>query len=304
MNRWRARRPLGVWLGLIVVLALWSGAVWATLRLSNQLSGPPQNWPLTLGLFGLTLGALAAFALGGVLLYRVLSALTLSYRIDRNAVTIHWLGNTAVVPMNRIEAVEIGVQARRLPNFLARSFGYRRGTGETTAGTPLFLFSTAPLGQSVTLVTNASSYVISPANRDAFVQEVEDRRNLGIVQGQSEGVVRTSRLSYAFWTDPGVRLCLALGLLFNLGLWAALSARYTGLSETVALRFDATGTIVGNVPREQILVLPLIGLLAWLANAGLGVGVYRLSRVGAMLLLVGTIVVQSLLAVSLIGAMG
>ena len=304
MNRWRARRPLGVWLGLIVVLALWAGAVWATLYLADQLSGPPQNWPLTLSLFGLTLATLAGFALGGVLLYRVLSALTLSYRIDRNAVTIHWLGNTAVVPMNRIAAVEIGVQARRLPNLLARSFGYRRGVGETAAATPLFLFSTAPLDQSVILATDSSSYVISPANRDTFVQEVEDRRNLGIVQGQSEGVLRTSRLSYAFWTDNVVRLCLLLGLLFNLVLWGVLSARYTGLSETVALRFDATGTIVGNVPREQILVLPLIGLLAWLANAGLGVGVYRLSRVGAVLLLVGTIVVQSLLAVSLLGAMG
>lgn len=303
MNRWRARRPWGIWLGLLLALVAWAGAGWASLTVSRRLAGPPSDWPLTLGIFGLVVLTLTGFVVGGVVLYRVLSALTLHYRIDRNAVTIHWLGNTAVVPMNRIAGVTIGVQASRLPTMLARSFGYRRGIGRTADGTPLVLFSTAPLAQSIVLTTDTSAYVVSPHNRDGFVQEIEERRNLGIVQGQQEGVVRTSRLSYAFWTDPGIRISLALGLLFNLLLWAVLSARYTTLSDVLALRFDATGTIVGTVPREQILALPLIGLLVWLANAGLSMAVYRLSKVGAILLLVGAIVGQCLLAVSLWAAM-
>lgn len=303
MNRWAARRSISVWFGFLVVLALWAGATWAIITLSAQLQGPPNNWPLTLRSFGLLVAALAGLSLGGLLLYHILSALSLHYRIDRNAVTIHWLGNTAVVPMNRITGVDIGVKAQRLPSIFLRLFGYRRGTGRTIQGMPLYLFSTTRLSNAVLLTTTSSVYAISPAKRDAFVQEVEGRRGLGIVQSQTEGVLRTTRVSYPFWTDRTVRLCLMIGLGLNLALWGILSTRYTYLDALVALRFDGTGTAIGSVPREQILALPLLGLLAWLANAGLGVGIYRLSRVGAVLLLVGAIVVQSLLAVSLLGVM-
>lgn len=301
MNRWAARRSLGIWVGLLLVVALWGGAVWAGMSLAGQLQGSPKDWPLTLESFGLLLAALGGFSFGGIGLYRALSALTLYYRIDRNAVTIHWLGNTAVVPMDRITAVDIGVKAQRLPTIFSRSFGYRRGTAWSADDTPVYLFATTALPQTVILYTSSSAYAISPAKRDAFVQEVEGRRGLGIVQGQTEGVVRTTRVSYPFWTDRTVRACLALGLVLNLALWGILSSRYTQLAETVALRFDATGSPVSSVSREQVLALPLIGLLAWLANAGLGVGIYRLSRVGTVLLLVGAIVIQSLLAVSLLG---
>ncbi|HEY1012163.1 MAG TPA: PH domain-containing protein [Herpetosiphonaceae bacterium] len=303
MNRWSSARSLGVWLSVLLMLGLWAGAAVAAQTLAAQLAGPPGAWPITLRSFGLLLATLAGLSLGGVLLYRILSAWTLHYQIDRNAVTIRWLGNSWVVPMDRIAAIEVGLERARLPLLGALSFGYRRGVGRTAEGEPLHLFSAAPLSRSVILRTSGAAYAISPANRDAFVQEVEGRRGLGVVQSQAEGVARTKLVSYPFWTDRLVRGLLGAGLLFNLLLWAILSWRYAMLPPEVALRFDASGSAVGVAPREQLLALPLIGLLVLLANAAVGVWVHRFLRIGALLLLIGALMSQLLLAVSLLGVM-
>ena len=300
MNHWAARRPLSVWIGLGITLVIWAGALWATWQLSTQLTGPPRMWPLTPSVFGVFLIAILGLILGGVLAYRTISALSLNYRIDRNAVTVRWLGNQAVIPMDRIQAVEIGLRAgARLPWFGTRVFGYKRGVGRVDSGEAVHLFATGSLHDAVTLVLPQSTYVITPVQRDAFVQEIEDRRGLGVVQSQSESVIRTTRVSYPFWTDRLVRMCFMIGFLLNLGLWGLISIRYTELAEFIYLRFDVTGAPIDLFPREQLLALPLIGLLTWLVNIGIGLVIYRMSRIGTLLLLIGASIIQVLLAVAI-----
>ncbi len=300
MNRWAARRPFSVWGGLLLTVAMWAAAGWAAVQLADQLAGAPRDWPLTLRSFGLLVAVLIGLSLGAILFYRALSALLMRYQVDRNAVTVHWLGNRAVIPMDRIAAVTVGAPPMRLPWFGARLLGYNRGSGTTADGATVHLFAPGPLKEAVAVtLANGSIYVIAPAQRDSFVQEVEGRRGLGVVQGQAEGVVRTTRVSYPFWTDGLVRLMLMLGLLLNLALWGILSTRYSQIAALVSLRFDATGAAIGVVSREQLLALPLIGLLVWLANTAISLAVYRSSRVGALLLLIGSSVIQGLLAVAL-----
>ncbi|ABX07596.1 MAG TPA: hypothetical protein DEF47_06965 [Herpetosiphon sp.] len=297
MNRWWAKRTLRLWVALAITLLMIGATIWATMQLLADISGTASAWRIDLTTFAWFATAVSGFLISLIMLYRVGSALTLHYRVDRNALTIHWLGNTAVVPMNLITAVEPSVDVKQKPGLLTR-FGYISGVGQAADEQILNFFSTQPAEQSLLLRTTGGSYVITPAQRDSFIQEVESRLNLGVVQVQSEGVVRSTRIAYDFWLNNAVRWALVVGLLLNFAVWGLIAWRYNQLPLEVPIRIDATGAVSGVEAREQLLALPLVGLLAWLINAGFGALVYRTSRAGAFALLIGSSVIQLFLAVA------
>lgn len=301
MNRWKAKRSITVWLGLFGLLLAVAGTAWSGVQLATFLRGAPNQWTINVTTFGWWLGLIGGILLSGTLLYRVISALTLYYQVDRNAVTVHWFGNTSTIPMHAITAVSSETTLKQAAPLWRRLTGFVTGNGRTTNDQPLTFFSTASMKDAVLLQTANTSYVISPIKRDEFISEVEGRRNLGIVQLQQEGMVASRRVAYDFWADRGVRQSVALAFMLNLVLWGLVAWRYPNLASDIAMRFDANGTTMGVVPRPQILLLPLLGLLAWLVNLAFGVAMYRLSRVGALLLQVGAIIAQLLLIVAVWG---
>src|SRR5690349_24535505 len=127
MRRWRPQSSLGPWIALLLMLAALAGAVALGLRLAQALSGPPEDWPITLQLYWQLVGLLALLLVAGALAYRALAALTLSYELDRNGLYIIWLGNRAVVPLDQIQSVDLGVVPAGLPWRLVQGVGYYWG---------------------------------------------------------------------------------------------------------------------------------------------------------------------------------
>lgn len=267
-------------------------------RLVAALARPPSAWPIDGQLYAQGLLVLALLLLSGMLLYRVLATLTLSYAVDRNGVYIFWLGNRAVVPLQQIESVESGLTLPPSLGAVLRSVGYNHGQVRTREGRVVHRFATVSLRRSLVLHTAAASYALSPQDSDGFVQDLEQRRRLGSIQQLAPGVEQGRLFLYAFWEDRIVRSALLLALVLNLALFGWLMLMYPSLPALVELRANAAGTAAALRPRYQLLVLPLAGSVVGLLNAGLGLTLYGREPAGARLLQIASVVVQSLFVVA------
>jgi hypothetical protein len=284
-------------LGLL--LASLAAAAPALARIAGRLAGAPEVWRVDLGLFGLIMVLLALLVIAGWLAYRTAAAFTLGYEMDRNGLYITWLGNRAVVPLDRITSIDVGAFEARLPLPLIQGIGYYWGAARLPGGQRLHLFATRPPARCLVVYTPEGAYALSPADLDAFVQDLEQRRNLGAAKPLTTKLQSSRIFLYAFWNDPTVRGLLLLALLLNLAAVGVLAARYPELAPLVEMRFDATGEVAELRPRHQALFLPLAAFGLSLLNMALGLALYHRERLGARLLQGASVIVQLLFAVAL-----
>lgn len=131
------------------------------------------------------------------------------------------------------------------------------------------------------------------------MQDLEQRRRIGVVKPLTTGQEHGRILFYAFWNDQVVRWALLLALLLNLLVLGILAARYPYLSPSVEMRFNAIGEAVEMRPRHQVLFLPLAAIGLGLLNAALGLAIYRWERTGARLLQITSVVLPILFGVAI-----
>ena len=300
MRRWLPQPSPGRLIGLAIIAATLVLAALLGVRLVAALVRPPEQWPVDLTLYGQLVALLALLVLAGVLVYRVVGAWTLAYELDRNGLYILWAGNRATVPLGQVERVDVGAPGARLSPSPLRGVGYYRGRGRTDDGRTLHMFATRPLRQSLVLHTATDAYAISPADPDAFVQDLEQRRNLGVVKPLAPALDQSRIFFYAFWSDTLVRRALVVAFLLNLLLLGFLAARYPALGSTVQMRFNAAGALAELRPRHQVLFLPLAAFVVSLLNTGLGLTIYARERAGARMLQLGSVLVQVLFAIAVL----
>jgi hypothetical protein len=244
------------------------------------------------------LALLGCLAVAGWLAYRAAAAFTLGYELDRNGLYITWLGNRAVVPLDRITSIDVGAPAR-LPWSILQGIGYYWGQARLADGGKLHLFATRPPARCLIVYTTDGAYALSPADPEAFVQDLEQRRNLGAAKPLAPSVEPSRIFLYDFWNDRTVRTLLLVALALNLAALAFLALRYPELAPMVEMRFDATGEVAELRPRHQALFLPLAAFGLSLLNIALGLALYHRERLGARLLQGASVIVQMLFAVAL-----
>jgi hypothetical protein len=298
MRRWKPKPSFGRWLALALLIAALALAGVLGARLARSLAGPPESWPVDLALYVEVLGFLVALILGGALAYRVGAALTLGYELDRNGLYITWLGNRAVVPLEQIQSIDVGVRDAALPPF--RGIAYYHGQGRMATGKRLHLFATQPLDRCLVVYTADAAYAISPATPEAFVQDLESRRNLGATKPLAPAFEPSRMFLYAFWNDSTVRVLLLIAFVLNLLVLGFLTMRYPALDAMVQMRFDAAGQAADLRPRHQVLFLPLAAFGLSLFNVVLGLLFYRRQQIGARLLQGASVVVQILFGIATI----
>lgn len=298
MRRWKpqiASRRIFAW----VLLAIMVGAtLFVGIRFVLPLLRSPDEWPISIALYGQLVLLLALLMVTGQLTYRIAAGLTLAYEMDRNGLYIVWLGNRAVVPLEQIESIDVGATGATVPSQLFQGFAYYWGQGRTREGRTLHLFTTRPLGESLIIHTATASYALAPAEQEGFVQDLEQRRRLGAVKSLTPTVELGRTLFYAFWADQLVRRVLVTAGICNLLLLGLLSTRYPQLPPTIALRFDAAGQPADLVPRHQSLYLPLVAFSLILINIGLGLLFYQREPTGARMLQIGSVIIQLLFAIA------
>lgn len=245
--------------------------------------------------FLLSLGILALLFLLALLGYWLYGLLWSSFHLDRNALVIRWGATAQVVPMASITGVLSGQDLKGITYFRgARWPGLRMGYGEIEEIGPTLFFATGSLQRQVILTTDTLAYALSPADPENFIEVTRQRLGMGPTQSVEQASRQPEFLSWSFWGDRlGLALLLsALALL--LLLFGYISARYGSLAELQPLHFDAAGQPDRWGTRVQVFTLPFIGLLALIANAGLGFLLYERERTASYLLWCGAIGVQLL----------
>ncbi|NWG20060.1 MAG: hypothetical protein HXY39_06995 [Chloroflexi bacterium] len=297
MRRWKPQSGTGRWIALVLSLLALGGAGFAFVSLGSRISGDPARWQIDIGAFGLLLMFLLTLAAAGWCIYRFVAAMTLHYELDRNGMYITWAGNRTTIPLDRVNNIDAGAG----PVFLPLGVLQRIGTywGRAFAGeTPLYLFATRHPDECLVIYTPGAAYAISPDDPDAFVQDLEQRRNLGATKTVQPAVEHSQVFHYAFWQSSTILTLVLATVLVNLLAFGIISARYPALAPLVEMRFDAIGEVAELRPRHQALFLPLAALGLSLLNMAAGLALYNRLPPGAQLLQGASVIVQILFLVA------
>jgi Bacterial PH domain len=300
MRRWRPQLSGHRWIALLLLALTLTAIILPATQLLQIFAGPPEGWAISLRMFWWALLLIALVLVAFLLLYRTIAAFTLAYELDRNGLYILWAGNRAVIPLDQVASLEVGITVE--PTLLSplKRIGYHWGSATSDDQRAVQLFTTLPPERSMVVHTASASYVISPADPEQFAQEFEQRRNLGATKPLSAAIETGRLFLYSFWSDPTVRSLLLTALILNLIGLAALTWRYPDLAAALEMRFDPTGQVVDMRPRHQVLFLPLAAFGLTLVNLALGVALYRRETLSARLLQGASVTVQILFVVAIV----
>lgn len=287
MEAFKPRRWLGLVNGLALVsliLTLDGFMIWGISQMGISIAG--------FFLLLLLAGSLIVFVLFGYWLYGLLWS---GFHADRNALVIRWGAMTQVVPMESITAVLSGEQAKGITRFRGALWpGLRVGYGEIEDIGPTLFFATGSLRSQVILITPALAYALSPDDPEAFLGALRQRLSMGPTQSVEQVSQQPAFLTWRLWNDRLGLALLASALVLLVALFGYISLRYPSLADLQPLHFDSAGQPDRWGARLQVFTLPFIGLLALIANSGLGFLLYDRERSAAYLLWSGSIGVQLL----------
>jgi len=297
MIEWRPRRLVGV----IVTSGAMVGILLIDATLILSLIGRPLSFTSFL------LGFLVFLSLGPLLFlaYRIHQLLTLRYLMDRDSVTIVCGGIRQVVPLSNLSSIVAPTGSRgkglsHLPSPRLVWLGCWLGRSQSKDMGPLLFYATEHPKKQLFLVTRSSAYALSPSNLAGFLAALEARRQMGPTQALEEKITYGTLISLPFWRDRLAQLLLALGALANGALFAYLLARYPTLPRILPLHFTAFGGVDRIAPKEQILRLPTIGLVTFIANTLLGFALHRREPLATYLLAGTGLLAQFLIAIALL----
>ncbi len=243
------------------------------------------------------LGLLLLLSLGlfGLLFYWLYGLVMSSYQFDRNALIITWGATAHVVPMGSVTGVLVGSQTEGIKRFRGGIWlGHMTGYGEIKGIGPTLFFATGLLGKQIVITTPALAYALSPADAEAFLEAFRQRLKMGPTQEVEQISYRPEFFDWSFWNDRlGLSLLGAATLILIL-LFGYICLRYPSLQELQPLHFNAAGEPDRWGGRAQVFTLPFIGLLALVANGGLGILLYQREPPFSYLLWSGTVGVQIL----------
>ena len=279
------------WLGLasglalmLFVLALDALLIWGISQVGISLVG-----------FLLALAVVASLFVLILLGYWLYGLLWSGYYVDRNALVIRWGATTQVVPLENVDAVLTGDQVEGIMRFRGPLWpGLRVGYGELADIGPTLFFVTTSLRGQVILTTPALAYALSPADQSAFLETFRHRLSMGPTQSVEQVSQQPAVLTWGFWSDSLGMALLSGAVVLLIALFGFIALRYPSLADFQPLHFDIAGLPDRWGTRAQVFTLPFIGLLALIANGGLGFLLYERERPAAYLLWSGAIGVQLL----------
>lgn len=294
MTKWEINggRGFGVGIGSMTLITVVNAA----------LIGIAASQPITFGTFIVGVSVLFGLLLVGLIAYWVYGLAGGSYLLDRNALIIQWGPSKQVIPTNDIERVFTGDEIEGDIRFYGGGWpGHWVGYGEIADVGETLFYATQPPRKQIFVTTPGLVYGISPADREAFLESLQTRVQMGPTQAMEPSSTRPPILEWPIWRDGLGLALLGVGGLAFAGLVGFLCFRFQGLPFLIPLHFGASGSPDRLGPRGEIFLVPLIGLLTWLTNGVLGSLLYRRERVASYLLWGGSILVQLLVWTAALG---
>lgn len=281
-------RRIGTLLGAAMTIL----ALVAALLLGWRTAGEP----LSLASFTAMLAALGLLASALAFSYWTWGCASLQYRLTRNTLVIDWAGNQERIPLTAIQNL---VPGRELPapNRLSGVgwLGYRIGRG-AVQGQPVLVFANYHAALELVYVqTPQAVYAIAPGDIQRFTAEIRRRLEMGPSTTEVQRNRRWLPWQLSAWHDRAALGLLGAALLVNLVLFAYEAFVMPAAPDITVLRFSPQGATELAGPREDLLLLPLVGLLVLVANTVLGVVLHLWERFAAYVVFSAGVLVQCLL---------
>lgn len=232
--------------------------------------------------------------------WRTWLCLSLSYWLDRNAVTIAWGPLRQIIPLGHIQRIRRGAATVETPSWRDRwprmrpllEYGPDLGRVWTLDNTQVASLASRPAPEQLLFVTDQGIFGISPADPNAFLKALEEHRRLGPTRLLAMER-RVPRLATSpLWQDRlGVGMLVAsfVGWLLLLGI---AMTRFPSLP----LAMES----LDGADRRWIFALPAFGLVVWLVNGVWGLLTYERQRIASWLLWGGSLVVEAAILVALL----
>lgn len=300
MRRWKPFAAHGRWLALILAIVFTGGAVAFFVLTRRHFVGAATAWSINLTFYAQFMAMLAMLT-GAILAWlRFIQAQTLWYGIDRNAVYIASLGNTELVPLDQIRRIDFGTPVHHLSLRFIQGIGCYWGDGVAADDSTVYVRSTVPPSRCLFITTVSGVYAIAPSEIEAFVQDLEQRSNLGVTKHLAREIQYGPWLNTPFWYDRTNQLLFGISIGINVIAVGILAWYYPTLADMVQMRFDAIGDVAELRPRYQTLFLPLAALGVTAVNLFAALISFKYERLVAHLLLGASVVVQIMFFVAVV----
>ncbi len=209
-----------------------------------------------------------------LILYRLYALLNAHYILERDGLRLRWGLRAENLSIHDIEWVRPASDLAAPLPLPPLSFSGGILGMVTTADLGPVEFLGAEMAPMLLVATPQRIYAISPAAPNAFLKAFRNT----IEMGSLDSIPTYSALPAAYlvrvWQDRLARTLLGLGLAFTLLLFVAVSLAVPGVAQ-VSLGFDANGQPITPVPGEQLLLLPVLGGVAWVIDVVAGLLLYR-----------------------------
>lgn len=300
MRRWKPYPSPGRWLALVLAVVFTGGCIAFAILAQRHFSGISTEWTINLEFYLQFLAMLVMIVCAGSAWMRFIQAQTLWYGLDRNAVFISSLGNRELVPLDQIRRLDFGIQVGKLPRAMLQGIGCYWGESVDAEQTQVFVRSTLSMSRCLFILTARGTYAISPSEMEMFVQDLEQRSNLGATKRLVPETEYGPWFNTPFWSDSSSTLLLGLAIVINVLSVGLLAWYYPTLQETIHMHFDAIGDVSQLRPRYQALFLPLAALGVTAVNLLAAMLCFRFEKLVARLLQGASVVVQTLFAVAVL----
>jgi hypothetical protein len=258
-----------------------------------------QNDPPAI--FNLLVGLLIVLGIIGATLHWTLVAFKLGYHLNRNGLAIQWGLGQQLIPFNLIQTIIPGKDITMPAKFRGANIaGLRVGRGELPGYGLLKFRATAPLADSLLIITPQQAYVISPNQPQAFLRAWHMRQPLGATQQWYEGVRRRWPFNIALLTDPLTWWLLTIAAFFCFALLGYLSLNYPDLPASLPIHYNNLGQADRIADKMTLFTLPAAGGIVWAVNLLLGSFFYQQEKLAAYLLWSSTVVMQFCLWVAVL----
>ena len=252
---------------LIIVLALISS--WGFFNLTRAAVGPTFVSYLLIGFL--------AFAPIPFFAYRAYALLRADYYIDRDSLAMLWGLRIEDIPLTDIEWVRPASDLTRpllLPRF--RLPGAVLGT-RRHADLGLVEFIASSSRNLILIATSKRIFAISPQNASGLVQTFARATEMGSLMPTEAKSVYPSFLITQAWESPIARFLWMSGILLNLGLILWVGILIPSISR-IPFGFNPLGVPNQTASSTQLILLPLISALLFVAGVTAGLYFYRWER--------------------------
>jgi len=208
---------------------------------------------------------------------------TLSYRVNLDALVIHWGFRRVEIPIDSILRVVPGRTVDPAHVYGLNWPGCHIGHAEVKRIGYTLFYSTHRAQEDLVIIhTTQESYAISLANQAGLAEEIQARTVLGTLDTHPQRSAATGIAALPFWRDGHAISAALLSVLGCVLLGGFVMYRYPGLPEVIELSFPSLGGLARIGNKSELLKIAYLGAGILGVNIAFGVLLHARERAAGL----------------------